>query len=122
MFSSQADSRTLKVPVCERPAEVWDQGLEDGKKNAPGFLCILQTLNSLTNCEVQDYWEWQLIANCYGFKTHTHQPTHTCQRRLQASIMHSSVWTSMMELIHLCGPPLVAPGHSIKPNFIASKG
>lgn len=59
----------FQVPVCEVPGEIWDQGLEDGKK-APRFLRILQTLSSLTNCEVQDYWEWQLTANCYGLNTH----------------------------------------------------
>lgn len=91
----------FQVPVCEIPGWTWGQGLEDGKKS-PHFLCILQTLNSLTNCEAQDYWEWQLIGKLLWL---IHTSNH-----IQASIIHSSVWTSV---IYLFGPSLVTFGHSI---------
>lgn len=64
ILSSQVYS--FEVPVCETPGYSRGQGLEDAEK--PSRLsCILQTLSSRTNCEAQDYWEWQLIANLCVF-------------------------------------------------------
>lgn len=45
---------------------------------------------------------------------------HT-SNHIQASIMHSSVWTSMTELIHLFGPSLVTVGHSVKLTLLHQK-
>lgn len=42
--------------------------------------------------------------------------------RTQASIMHSSVWTSMTEVIQLFGPSFVLYGGFVNLTFIASKG